>query len=172
MSGLKEIHLHPGHFNISMDDRQEVVEVVSDATSQHAEGFEFARTQHLLFGLRKALGARRSDIMAQMLSESVLLSIFAPYTAEECWALLGHEPSVAKAGWPSADPALLVEDLVTCIVQVAGKVRDRLEVPPGIGEDELRELALAAPGVARALADREVRMVIVRAPRLVNVVPV
>jgi leucyl-tRNA synthetase len=78
---------------------------------------------------------------------------------------------VAQAGWPTADPALLVEDLVTCVVQVAGKVRDRLEVPPGIGEDELRELALAAPGVARALAGREVRTVIVRAPRLVNVVP-
>jgi leucyl-tRNA synthetase len=102
---------------------------------------------------------------------AVLLSIFAPYTAEECWELLGHKPSVAQAGWPSADPALLVEDLVTCVVQVNGKVRDRLEVPPGIGDDELRELALAAPGVVRALGGDGIRMVIVRAPRLVNVVP-
>ena len=89
---------------------------------------------------------------------AVLLSLFAPYTAEECWELLGHEPSVAKAGWPAADPALLVEDEVTCVVQVNGKVRDRLEVPPGISEDELRELALAAPGVepgARRPGDRE-----------------
>jgi leucyl-tRNA synthetase len=78
---------------------------------------------------------------------------------------------VVQHGWPSVDPALVVEETVTCVVQVAGKVRDRLEVPPGIGEDELRELALAAPGVTRALADREVRTVIVRAPRLVNVVP-
>ena len=102
---------------------------------------------------------------------TVLLSLFAPYTAEECWELLGHEPSVAMAGWPAADPALLVQDLVTCVVQVNGKVRDRLEVPPGIGEDELRVLALAAPGVARSLADRDVRTVIVRPPGLVNVVP-
>ncbi len=101
---------------------------------------------------------------------AILLSIFAPYTAEECWELLGHEPSVAQAGWPVADPALLVEDLVTCVVQVNGKVRDRLEVPPGIGEDELRELALAAPGVIRAMDGADVRMVIVRAPRLVNIV--
>ena len=76
---------------------------------------------------------------------AVLLSLFAPYTAEECWEMLGHQPSVALAGWPVADPALLVQDLVTCVVQVDGKVRDRLEVPPAIGEDELRELALAAP---------------------------
>jgi leucyl-tRNA synthetase len=135
-----------------------------------------ARLMELASAARRAIdsGPGAADPAVREAAETltVLLSIFAPYTAEECWALLGHEPSVAKAGWPSADPALLIEDLVTCVVQVAGKVRDRLEVPPGIGEDELRELALAAPGVARALADREVRMVIVRAPRLVNVVPV
>jgi leucyl-tRNA synthetase len=102
---------------------------------------------------------------------TVLLSLFAPYTAEECWELLGHQPSVAMAGWPAADPELLVRDLVTCVVQVSGKVRDRLEVPPGIGEDELRALALAAPGVRRSLAGRGVRAVIVRPPKLVNIVP-
>jgi len=75
------------------------------------------------------------------------------------------------AGWPAADPALLVQDLVTCVVQVNGKVRDRLQVPPGIGEDELRALALAAPGVERSLAGRGVAAVIVRPPGLVNVVP-
>jgi leucyl-tRNA synthetase len=102
---------------------------------------------------------------------AILLSIFAPYTAEEAWELLGEEASVALAGWPVADQALLVQEAVTCVVQVAGKVRDRLEVPPGIGEDDLRELALAAPGVARALAGRDVRRVIVVPPRLVNIVP-
>jgi len=102
---------------------------------------------------------------------TVLLSLFAPYTAEECWELLGHQPSVAMAGWPAADPELLVQDLVTCVVQVNGKVRDRLQVPPGIGEDELRALALGAPGVRRSLAGRGVRAVIARPPRLVNIVP-
>ena len=102
---------------------------------------------------------------------AVLLSLFAPYTAEECWELLGQQPSVALAGWPAADPELLVQDLVTCVVQVNGKVRDRLQVPPGIGEDELRSIALAAPGVTRSLAGRGVRTVIVRPPKLVNIVP-
>jgi leucyl-tRNA synthetase len=60
---------------------------------------------------------------------------------------------------------------VTCVVQVAGKVRDRLEVPPGISEDDLRELALAAPGVVRSLGGAEVRKVIVVPPKLVNIVP-
>jgi len=134
-----------------------------------------ARLMELASATRRAIdvGPGAGDPAVREAAETlaVLLSIFAPYTAEECWELLGHKPSVAQAGWPSADPALLVEDLVTCVVQVNGKVRDRLEVPPGIGDDELRELALAAPGVVRALGGDGVRMVIVRAPRLVNVVP-
>jgi leucyl-tRNA synthetase len=134
-----------------------------------------ARLMELASATRRAIdvGPGAGDPAVREAAETlaVLLSIFAPYTAEECWELLGHKPSVAQAGWPSADPALLVEDLVTCVVQVNGKVRDRLEVPPGIGDDELRELALAAPGVMRALGGDGVRMVIVRAPRLVNVVP-
>ena len=101
---------------------------------------------------------------------TVLLSLFAPYTAEECWELLGHQPSVARAAWPAADPDLLAEDMVTCVVQVNGKVRDRLEVPPAITEDELRELALAAPGVVRTLGGQPVSRVIVRAPKLVSIV--
>ena len=134
-----------------------------------------ARLMELASATRRAIdsGPGAADPAVREAAETlvVLLSIFAPYTAEECWELLGHEPSVALVAWPSADPALLVEDLVTCVVQVNGKVRDRLEVPPGIGEDELRGLALAAPGAVRALDGADVKMVIVRAPRLVNIVP-
>jgi leucyl-tRNA synthetase len=134
-----------------------------------------ARLMELATAARKTIdsGPGAADPAVREAAETltVLLSLFAPYTAEECWELLGREASVAKAGWPSADPALLVQDLVTCVVQVNAKVRDRLQVPPGIGEDELRELALAAPGVSRALGDRGVRTVIVRAPKLVNIVP-
>ena len=134
-----------------------------------------ARLMELVSAARRTIdsGPGAADPAVREAAETltVLLSLFAPYTAEECWELLGHQPSVATAGWPSADPALLVLDLVTCVVQVGGKVRDRLEVPPGIGDDELRQLALAAPGACRALAGRDVRTVIVRAPKLVNIVP-
>ena len=102
---------------------------------------------------------------------AIMLSLVAPYTAEDMWSRLGHAPTVALAGWPVVDPALLVEESVTCIVQVAGKVRERLEVPPGIGEDELRTMALGSPGVVKALEGRGIRTVIVRAPKLVNIVP-
>ncbi|RHA44064.1 leucine--tRNA ligase [Cellulomonas rhizosphaerae] len=95
----------------------------------------------------------------------------APHVAEELWSRLGHEGSLAHAEFPVADPAYLVEDTVTCILQVQGKVRGRVEVPTGASEDELRELALADAGVQRALDGRGIRTIIVRAPKLVNVVP-
>jgi leucyl-tRNA synthetase len=101
----------------------------------------------------------------------LMVAPLAPHIAEELWSMLGHSESLAFEPFPVADEAQLVQESVTCVVQVAGKVRDRLEVPPSIGEGELRELALAAPGVQRALDGKDVRKVIVRAPKLVNVVP-
>ena len=133
-----------------------------------------ARLMELVSAARRAIdsGPGAGDPAVREAAESlaVMLSLFAPYTAEECWEMLGHQPSVGKASWPAADPALLVHETVTCVVQVDGKVRDRLEVAPSVGEDELRELALAAPGAERALAGRGIRTVIVRAPKLVNIV--
>ena len=152
---------------------------VHEAT-QLVEAFRFnvvvARVMELVNATRKAIddpavGPADPAVREAVEAVAVLLSLFAPYTAEDMWAQLGHEPSVARAGWPAVDPALLVEDTVTCVVQVQGKVRDRLEVPPGIGQDELRELALASEKVRAALAGRELRTVVVRAPKLVNTVP-
>jgi leucyl-tRNA synthetase len=134
-----------------------------------------ARLMELATATRRAIdsGPGAGDPAVREAAETlaVLLSLFAPYTAEECWEVLGHQPSVALAGWPAADLALLVQDEVTCIIQVNGKVRDKLTVPPSISEDELRERALAAPGIKRTLAGRGVERTIVRPPKVVNIVP-
>jgi leucyl-tRNA synthetase len=87
------------------------------------------------------------------------------------WAALGHEPSVANAGWPAVDEALLVEDTVTAVVQIKGKVRARLQVSVDITAEELEALAMADEAVVRYLDGAAVAKVIVRAPKLVNVVP-
>jgi leucyl-tRNA synthetase len=100
----------------------------------------------------------------------LLVAPFAPHLAEELWSRLGHVDSLAYEPFPTADPALLVAETVTCVVQVDGKVRDRLEVPVTVDADALRELALGSVAVQRVLGDRSVRTVVVRAPRLVNVV--
>jgi len=105
-------------------------------------------------------------------AEALVLMVapLAPHLAEELWLRMGHEESLAHEPFPEADPGLLVEETVTCVVQIRGKVRDRIEVPSDIGEDALRELALARPKV-QAATEGGVRTVIVRAPKLVNVVP-
>ena len=96
----------------------------------------------------------------------------APHICEELWERLGHDRSLAHEAFPVVDDeSLLRAETVTCVVQVKGKVRDRLEVDPDIDPAELEKLALAAPGVARALNGRGVRKVIVKAPKLVSVVP-
>ncbi|AEG45488.1 leucine--tRNA ligase [Isoptericola variabilis] len=101
---------------------------------------------------------------------AVLLGLVAPYTAEEMWERLGHPPSVAEAAWPAVDPELLDEETVEAVVQVDGRVRDRVTVPADVDADALRAAALATPGVARATAGRDVVRVVVRLPRIVNVV--
>ncbi|MFI1381042.1 leucine--tRNA ligase [Embleya sp. NPDC020886] len=107
------------------------------------------------------------------IAEKLVLMVapLVPHVAEELWSRLGHGDTVTYEAFPQADPAYLVEDTVTCVVQIKGKVRARLEVPPSIGEDELKALALADPVVLAALDGAGVRMVIVKPPKLVNIVP-
>jgi len=118
-------------------------------------------------------GALDAGSAATAAAEALVLMIapFAPFAAEELWReVLSHDTSVHVARWPSFDEALAREDTVTLIVQVDGKVRDKLEVPPDIDEARALELARASDKARRALADREIVNEIVRAPKLVNLV--
>ncbi len=133
-----------------------------------------ARVMELVNATRKAIdsGCGPADPAVREAAETVavLLSLVAPYTAEEMWARLGHEPGLARTAWPEVDEALLVRESVTAVVQIQGKVRARLEVAPDVSAEALEAAALADPAIERALEGREVRRVIVRAPKLVNIV--
>lgn len=158
--------------------RRAVHRIVHDAEGlleRHRFNVVVARVMELVSAARRAADGERGpgDPAVREAAETaaILLSLFAPYTAEEMWAALGRPPSVAEATWPAVDPALLVADTKTAVVQVGGKVRDRLHVPADIDAEELRERALASPAVTRALAGRQVARAVVRAPDLVNLVP-
>jgi leucyl-tRNA synthetase len=101
----------------------------------------------------------------------LLVAPLAPHIAEELWHRLGHESSLAYEAFPEADPALVQDETVTCVVQIKGKIRARLEVSPSIPDSELEALAVGNEAVRAALGDADIRKVIVRAPKLVNIVP-
>ncbi len=133
-----------------------------------------AKTMELVNATRKTIdsGVGSSDPAVREAAEAIaiLLSLYAPYTAEDMWHALGHDTPVLTAGWPAIDEALLVDDTVTAIVQIKGKVKDRLEVPADISETDLEQLARESETIKRAIGDAPIRKTIVRAPKLVNFV--
>lgn len=141
------------------------------------ENFKFnvgvAKLMELVNALRKAIDGDPGpgDPAVREAAEVVAigLSLFAPYTSEEMWSMLGHEPGVALAGIPASDASLLVESSVTAVVQVDGKLRDKFEVSTQITADELKILALASVNVSKAIGDREISNIIIREPKLVNI---
>ena len=153
-----------------------VIDEVETAITTSRFNVAVARTMELVNAIRKAVdtgcGPADPAVREAVEATAVMLSLFAPYTAEDMWERLGHEPCIALTNFPVVDPALLVQDFVTCVVQISGKVRERLEVPPTISADELKELALSNATVIAALEGQEIRTVIVREPKLVNIVPV
>jgi leucyl-tRNA synthetase len=111
--------------------------------------------------------------VARSVAERLVLLIapLAPHIGEELWRRLGHSGSVVHQDFPVADPAYVVDETVTCVVQIKGKVKARLEVSPTITDAELEALAVGDPAVVAALGGAGIRKVIVRAPKLVNIVP-
>ncbi len=133
-----------------------------------------ARVMELVNATRKAIdsGCGPADPATREAVEAIaiMLSLVAPYTSEEMWERLGHRPAVALAGWPTVDPTLLVDESVVAIIQINGKIKERIEVSPSITDGDLEKQAMAHPVIVEALKGVTVLKVIARAPKLVNIV--
>ena len=142
------------------------------------ESFRFnvviARIMELVNATRKAIdsGCGPQDPAVREAAEAIAicLSLVAPYTAEDMWEKLGHKPAIANAGWPAIDKSLLGVDNVIAILQVNGKIKDRIEVSPNISNDELEKLSRENAEIKAALIGADVKKVIVVSPKLVNFV--
>jgi leucyl-tRNA synthetase len=164
----------------NLDLRKATHKALHDAAFA-VESFRFnvaiARVMELVNATRKAIdsGCGAADPAVREAAEAIaiMLSLVAPFTAEEMWERLGHKPSVALAGWPAVDESLLVADAVTAVLQINGKIKERIEVAPTITDSELEALALSNPAIVAALGGVKPEKIITRAPKLVNlVVPV
>ena len=100
----------------------------------------------------------------------LMLAPMAPHVTEEMWRALGHRGSVHLESWPKYDPELAKDEMITVVVQVNGKVRERLQVAAGTGEDEIRVLALKSEAVTRHLGGKPPRKVIYVPDKLVSIV--
>jgi leucyl-tRNA synthetase len=162
---------------------QEVVRGVHRAIASVTADFErwsyntaVAHLMELTNTLYRYLGVEggpRPAILAQAVDTlCLLLSPMAPHLTAEIWERrhASSVPPVYRQPWPVADPELVRRPSVTLVVQVNGKVRDRLEVQADAGEEEVVRLALASPKVAQYLGGREPRRLVARPPTLVNVV--
>jgi leucyl-tRNA synthetase len=142
------------------------------------ESFRFnvviARIMELVNATRKAIdsGCGPTDPAVREAAEAIAiaLSLVAPYTAEDMWEKLGHKPAIANAGWPVIDKSLLGVDNVIAILQINGKIKDRIEVSPNITKAELEKIGSENNEIKAALAGAQVQKVIVVAPKLVNFV--
>lgn len=142
------------------------------------ESFRFnvavARMMELVNATRKAIdsgcGASDPAVREAVEALAIMLSLVAPFTAEEMWERLGHAPSVALAGWPVVDKKLLVADSVIAVIQINGKIKERIEVAPTITDAEIENLALNHPSIIAELVGVVPIKIIARAPKLVNIV--
>jgi len=100
----------------------------------------------------------------------LLLAPSAPHLSEELWRRVGGEGSVHVQSWPEWSDELAAEEVITLVVQINGKVRDRFEAPAGTGEEEVVEKALSSPRLEKYLAGKEIVKVIFVKDRLVNIV--
>jgi leucyl-tRNA synthetase len=157
------------------DDRaleRATARAITDVTAG-IEGFAFNKAVAALYAFANAIqksdagpDARRTALrtMAQIMAPMV------PHLAEEVWSMLGGQGLVCAAGWPKADPALLVQDDVTLPIQINGKRRGEITVPKDMPKDQIESLALANEDVIRFLAGQQVKKLIVVPGRIVNVV--
>ena len=142
------------------------------------ESFRFnvaiARVMELVNATRKAIdsgcGAADPAVREATEATAIMLSLVAPFTAEEMWERLGHKPAIALAGWPVVDPALLVDDEVEAVIQINGKIFGRINVSPTISDADFEVAALALPEIIAELKGATPKKVIARAPKLVNIV--
>jgi leucyl-tRNA synthetase len=156
------------------DDLRRLTHRTIKGVTDDIERFRFntaiSKLQILTNGMRAALDAGAGAREAAS-AVALMLAPLAPFAAEELWReVLGNAESVHVSAWPAFDEVLAREERVTMVVQVDGKVRDRVEVDADASDQACRELALASEKAVRAIDGRQIAQVVVRAPRLVNVV--
>jgi leucyl-tRNA synthetase len=137
--------------------------------TEDIENFKFNTALASLMELVNAIYQSGADkeVFSQLL---ILISPIAPHFAEELWQRLGNNQSIFKAEWPKFDPKMLVEETITIVIQVNGKVRSKIEVPADILEDKLKTLVLSDEKIKPWIKDKPIKNFILVPKKLINLV--
>ena len=152
----------------------QTIKKVSDGLETFGFNTAMAGLMELKNTLQKV--AREANVSREVWDEAVrtlllLMAPFTPFVAEELWARIGQPYSIHNQSWPVYDPEIAAEEEITLVVQVNGKVRDRIQVPANISEQEAKRLALESEGAKRHMDGKQPRKVIFVADRgMVNIV--
>ncbi len=152
-----------------------IKKVTEDVGSRFNFNTAVSSIMELVNGLYQFKEVPESDRDPAVLREAVehmliLLAPFAPHISEELWRGTEHGESIHKQPWPEYDPAAIVEDEITIVVQLNGKVRERMLVPAGISAEEMKKLVLDQPKVQNMLEGKQVVKVVPVPGKLVNIV--
>jgi len=169
--------------NLSAEDkklRYAVNYCVKKVTEDISERFNFNTAISAMMELVNALYAykekvpaeqRNADVLKEVIEKLIaMLAPFIPHAAEEMWHLIGNEVSIHDTGWPKYDEKALQKDEVEIVIQINGKVREKLIVPTGLGPKELEDAALGADKVKNLVAGMNIVKIITVPNKLVNIV--
>ena len=165
------VQLHPALQDVPADEEtlRALHRTIADVTEMtETMRFNTAISQMMVFVNEMTPREQRSRAALEDFLR--LLAPYAPHLAEEIWERLGHEGSIARVAWPTHDPKYLSVDMVTVVVQVNGKVRDRHDVPADASEDAVKALALASERLAPQLEGKRVVKAIYVPGKLLNLV--
>jgi len=175
IAGFSDLKLSEAQTNLRRKTHQTLEKVTDDYGRRHTFNTAIAATMELLNTVTRFTDSNKDEndrlVIQEALETAILmLAPIVPHFCHALWQHLGHEGAVMNAAWPQVDKSALVESSTTIVLQVNGKVRDKIEVAKDIEKAELEKLALANEAVQRFTADCSIRKVIVVPGRLVNIV--
>ena len=157
-----------------------MAEMIQKVTRDIDSSYQFNTVIAACMEFFNAIGAAKDELLQDDTGKKVLASAFTtmvillspmmPHLCGEIWEATGHTQDLSTLSWPEADSAALVRDEITVIIQINGKLRARLNMPPDADQKAMEKAALAEPGVAKFLENTPVRKVIVVPGKLVNIV--
>jgi leucyl-tRNA synthetase len=161
-------------YGASEKSSQKTIKEIHKLNKKVSEDLEATKFNTAIAGFMEFLNfafLQKSELGKEVIERFlILLSPFAPHITEELWQQLGYKDSIHKQKWPKYDSELIKEEMITLIIQVNGKVRDKIEVEADISEEKAKKLAISSQKVQKWISGKEIKKIIFVPGKLINIV--